>query len=190
MNAEAICRLAPVIPVLTIEEAAHAVPLARALARGGLSAIEITLRTPAALPAIRTLTEAVPDTIVGAGTLLTPRGRARRGRRRRPVRCLARPHRPSARRRRGCRSADATGRRDPRRGEACTRTRPRRAEVLSRRPERRSLGPRCLSRASATGPLLSDRRHSRPKRRRSPRNPERSLHWRQLVRATLRSGGW
>ena len=72
MNAEAICRLAPVIPVLTIEEAAHAVPLARALARGGLSAIEITLRTPAALPAIRTLTEAVPDTIVGAGTLLTP----------------------------------------------------------------------------------------------------------------------
>ena len=72
MNAEAICRLAPVILVLTIEEAAHAVPLARALARGGLSAIEITLRTPAALPAIRTLTEAVPDTIVGAGTLLTP----------------------------------------------------------------------------------------------------------------------
>ena len=73
MNAVAICRLAPVIPVLTIEEAAHAVPLARALARGGLSAIEITLRTPAALPAIRTLTEAVPDMIDGAGTLLTPR---------------------------------------------------------------------------------------------------------------------
>ena len=53
MNAEAICRLAPVFPVLTIEEAAHAVPLARALARGGLGAIESTLRTPAALPAIR-----------------------------------------------------------------------------------------------------------------------------------------
>ena len=46
MNAEAICRLAPVILVLTIEEAAHAVPLARALARGGLSAIEITLARP------------------------------------------------------------------------------------------------------------------------------------------------
>ena len=72
MNAETICRLAPVIPVLTVEETAHAVPLARALSRGGLRVLEVTLRTPAALDAIRAMTEAAPDTIVGAGTLLTP----------------------------------------------------------------------------------------------------------------------
>ena len=72
MNAEAICRLGPVIPVLTVEETAHAAPLARALSRGGLRVLEVTLRTPAALDAIRAMTEAAPDTIVGAGTLLTP----------------------------------------------------------------------------------------------------------------------
>ena len=72
MNAEAICRLAPVIPALTVEETARAAPLARALSRGGLRVLEVTLRTPAALDAIRAMTEAAPDTIVGAGTLLTP----------------------------------------------------------------------------------------------------------------------
>ena len=72
MNAETICRLGPVIPVLTVEEAAHAAPLARALSRGGLRVLEVTLRTPAALDAIRAMIEAAPDTIVGAGTLLTP----------------------------------------------------------------------------------------------------------------------
>ncbi len=60
----------PVIPVLKIERAADAVPLARALARGGLPAIEITLRTPAALEAIRLAVMEVPEAIVGAGTIL------------------------------------------------------------------------------------------------------------------------
>lgn len=63
----------PVIPVLKIEDAAHAVPLARALARGGLPAIEITLRTPAALDAIRLAAAEVPEAIVGAGTILNGR---------------------------------------------------------------------------------------------------------------------
>jgi 2-dehydro-3-deoxyphosphogluconate aldolase/(4S)-4-hydroxy-2-oxoglutarate aldolase len=60
----------PVIPVLKIDRAEDAVPLARALARGGLPAIEITLRTPAALDAIRAASVEVPEAIVGAGTIL------------------------------------------------------------------------------------------------------------------------
>lgn len=62
----------PVIPVLRIERAADAVPLARALAAGGLPAIEITLRTPEALEAIRRAAAEVPEAIVGAGTILNP----------------------------------------------------------------------------------------------------------------------
>jgi len=66
-----ICRLAPVIPVLVIDDAATAAPLAQALIAGGLPALEVTLRTPAALDAIRAMA-AVPGGWVGAGTLLTP----------------------------------------------------------------------------------------------------------------------
>lgn len=66
-----ICALAPVIPVLVIEEAARAADLARALVAGGLPALEVTLRTPAALDAIRAMS-AVEGGVVGAGTLLTP----------------------------------------------------------------------------------------------------------------------
>ncbi|MGC8921229.1 bifunctional 4-hydroxy-2-oxoglutarate aldolase/2-dehydro-3-deoxy-phosphogluconate aldolase [Streptomyces sp. PG2] len=64
--------LAPVLPVVVVDDAAEAVPLARALVAGGLPAIEVTLRTPAALDAIRAVAEAVPDAVVGAGTVLTP----------------------------------------------------------------------------------------------------------------------
>ena len=63
----------PVIPVLKIERAADAVPLAAALARGGLKAIEITLRTAEALEAIRRVAAEVEDCIVGAGTILNAR---------------------------------------------------------------------------------------------------------------------
>jgi 2-dehydro-3-deoxyphosphogluconate aldolase / (4S)-4-hydroxy-2-oxoglutarate aldolase len=63
----------PVIPVLKIDRLADAVPLARALAAGGLPAIEITLRTPDAIDAIRLVREEVPESIVGAGTILTAR---------------------------------------------------------------------------------------------------------------------
>jgi 2-dehydro-3-deoxyphosphogluconate aldolase/(4S)-4-hydroxy-2-oxoglutarate aldolase len=59
----------PVIPVLTIERAADAVPLARALVAGGLPVIEVTLRTKAALEAIRAIAAEVPDCIVGVGTV-------------------------------------------------------------------------------------------------------------------------
>ena len=61
----------PVIPVLKIDDAGNAVPLARALARGGLPVIEITMRTPDALEAIRRAAAEVPEAVVGAGTILT-----------------------------------------------------------------------------------------------------------------------
>jgi 2-dehydro-3-deoxyphosphogluconate aldolase/(4S)-4-hydroxy-2-oxoglutarate aldolase len=67
----AIAARAPIIPVLVVEDAATARPLAEALVAGGLPALEVTLRTPAALDAIRAMA-AVPGGIVGAGTLLTP----------------------------------------------------------------------------------------------------------------------
>lgn len=65
-----ICRLAPVVPVLVVGDAAHAEPLARALVKGGLPALEVTLRTPAALDVIREMSR-VEGGVVGAGTLLT-----------------------------------------------------------------------------------------------------------------------
>lgn len=60
----------PVLPVLTIERLADAVPLAKALMRGGLPAIEVTLRTRHALDAIRLIADEAPEVIVGAGTVL------------------------------------------------------------------------------------------------------------------------
>jgi 2-dehydro-3-deoxyphosphogluconate aldolase/(4S)-4-hydroxy-2-oxoglutarate aldolase len=68
---ESIMRTAPVIPVLVIDEAAHAVPIARALVAGGLRVLEVTLRTPAALDVIRAM-KGVEGAIVGAGTVTNP----------------------------------------------------------------------------------------------------------------------
>jgi 2-dehydro-3-deoxyphosphogluconate aldolase/(4S)-4-hydroxy-2-oxoglutarate aldolase len=70
MDIQAIAALAPVIPVLTIEREADAVPLARALVRGGLPVLEITLRTPVALEALKAIVVQVPRAVVGAGTVL------------------------------------------------------------------------------------------------------------------------
>ncbi len=66
-----ICELAPVIPVLVVDDASSAASLAKALVAGGLPALEVTLRTPAALDAIRAMSE-VEGGVVGAGTLVTP----------------------------------------------------------------------------------------------------------------------
>lgn len=72
MDIAAICRLAPVVPVLTVTDVAQAAPLARALVAGGLKALEVTLRTDAALDAIRAMVDAAPDAVIGAGTLRRP----------------------------------------------------------------------------------------------------------------------
>jgi 2-dehydro-3-deoxyphosphogluconate aldolase / (4S)-4-hydroxy-2-oxoglutarate aldolase len=68
---ETIMLAAPVIPVLVIDDLAHAVPIARALVAGGLPVLEVTLRTPVALDAIQAMRQ-VPGAIVGAGTVLNP----------------------------------------------------------------------------------------------------------------------
>ncbi|MEV7564004.1 bifunctional 4-hydroxy-2-oxoglutarate aldolase/2-dehydro-3-deoxy-phosphogluconate aldolase [Streptomyces tanashiensis] len=65
---------ARVVPVVVVEDAADAVPLARALAAGGLPLIEVTLRTPAALDAVRAIAAEVPEAVVGAGTVVSPAG--------------------------------------------------------------------------------------------------------------------
>jgi len=70
-QAATVCELAPVVPVLVVDDADSAMELATALISGGLPALEVTLRTPAALDAIREMAQ-VEGGVVGAGTLLSP----------------------------------------------------------------------------------------------------------------------
>jgi 2-dehydro-3-deoxyphosphogluconate aldolase/(4S)-4-hydroxy-2-oxoglutarate aldolase len=60
---------APVIPVIVLQDVAHAVPMARALVAGGIRMLEVTLRTPQALACIEAIAKAVPEAVVGAGTV-------------------------------------------------------------------------------------------------------------------------
>jgi 2-dehydro-3-deoxyphosphogluconate aldolase / (4S)-4-hydroxy-2-oxoglutarate aldolase len=69
MNIHDILKASPVMPVLVIENPEHAVPLARALVAGGIRTLEVTLRTAAALEAVRAIRAAVPDAVVGVGTI-------------------------------------------------------------------------------------------------------------------------
>ena len=72
MNIREVLALAPVIPVLVVEKLESAAPLAKALYDGGLTVLEITLRTPVALAVIEAMRVAVPQAIIGAGTLTRP----------------------------------------------------------------------------------------------------------------------
>ena len=69
MNVRDMMRIGPVIPVIVIDELPHAVPLAQALVAGGVRVLEVTLRTPAALEAIRAMAREVEGAIVGVGTI-------------------------------------------------------------------------------------------------------------------------
>jgi 2-dehydro-3-deoxyphosphogluconate aldolase/(4S)-4-hydroxy-2-oxoglutarate aldolase len=69
---ESLLDVVPVLPVVVIDRLEDAVPVARALVAGGLPAIELTLRTPVALDAIRAIADDVPEILVGAGTVVTP----------------------------------------------------------------------------------------------------------------------
>ena len=71
LSPEDVLKLSPVIPVVVIDDAGHAEPLARVLLASGIRTIEVTLRTPAALDAIRAITQGAPEMIVGAGTVLS-----------------------------------------------------------------------------------------------------------------------
>lgn len=72
MNIPELLRLAPVIPVIVIDELEHAVPLAKALIDGGLRVMEVTLRTPVALQAVNAIAQHVKGAIVGVGTITRP----------------------------------------------------------------------------------------------------------------------
>lgn len=69
VSAESILTAGPVVPVIVINKLEHAVPLAKALVAGGVRVLEVTLRTPCALDAIRKIAQEVPDAIIGAGTV-------------------------------------------------------------------------------------------------------------------------
>lgn len=71
LTPEAVMRLTPVLPVVTIDDTGKAVELARVLLASGISTIEVTLRTPAALEAIAAIAHGAPEMIIGAGTVLT-----------------------------------------------------------------------------------------------------------------------
>lgn len=71
LSVDEVMALAPVIPVLVVENVGDAVPLAQALVAGGLPALEVTMRTPAALDVMREMAQ-VPGAVVGAGTVLNP----------------------------------------------------------------------------------------------------------------------
>ncbi|QFG69734.1 bifunctional 4-hydroxy-2-oxoglutarate aldolase/2-dehydro-3-deoxy-phosphogluconate aldolase [Ornithinimicrobium pratense] len=72
LTMEEICRMSPVVPVVKVPSAEAAVSVAKALVRGGVPVIELTLRTPAAIEAIRAIAAEVPDIVLGAGTVTTP----------------------------------------------------------------------------------------------------------------------
>lgn len=72
MNIEQILSSTPVMPVLVIKQLEHAVPLAQALVDGGIRVLEVTLRTPVALDAVKAIADEVTDAIVGVGTLTRP----------------------------------------------------------------------------------------------------------------------
>ncbi len=75
LTIDEIMRLSPVIPVLVIEDIAHAVPLGRALVAGGLPVLEITLRTPVAMDCIERMAGEIEGAVVGAGTVISPQMR-------------------------------------------------------------------------------------------------------------------
>jgi 2-dehydro-3-deoxyphosphogluconate aldolase / (4S)-4-hydroxy-2-oxoglutarate aldolase len=69
---ESLIERVPVIPVVVLHDAAHAVPVAEALVEGGVPVIELTLRTSAALTCIEQIATRVPEILLGAGTITTP----------------------------------------------------------------------------------------------------------------------
>lgn len=72
MSAPSLLDRVPVVPVVVLHDADHAVPVARALVAGGLPAIELTLRTPVALECVRRIAAEVPEILLGVGTVVSP----------------------------------------------------------------------------------------------------------------------
>ena len=173
----------PVIPVLTIERTADAVPLARALVAGGLPVIEVTLRTKAALDAIKAIAAEVPDCVVGVGTVTRVADIAAAisaG-----AKYLVSPGTPPEL---AAALADApvpgvARMRHGLRGDGARRARLQGAEVLPRRSLRRHGVAEIRRGAAARDQVLPDRRHRREEHRGIPRLPERARGRRLVGRA-------
>ena len=170
-----IMTLAPVIPVLTVASVEDGVGQAKALVAGGLYAIEVTLRTPSALAAIRKIAESVPGAVVGAGTIVSVEQideAIAAG-----ARFLVSPGAPPALAKAaaqspvpflpGCATASEA--------MALQGARLSRAEALSRRSGRRREAARVACRAPARSPLLPDRRHRSREGARVSQAAERAL---------------
>ena len=70
ISAEQVLSTGPVVPVIVVKQPEHAVPMAKALVAGGIRVLEVTLRTPVAMDALRAIIREVPEAIVGAGTVI------------------------------------------------------------------------------------------------------------------------
>ena len=70
ISAEQVLSTGPVVPVIVVNQPEHAVPMAKALVAGGIRVLEVTLRTPVAMDALRAIIREVPEAIVGAGTVI------------------------------------------------------------------------------------------------------------------------
>ena len=155
IKAEALCNLAPVIPVLVLDDVATARPLAEALVAGGLPVLEVTLRTPVALDVISEMAK-VEGGVVGAGTLLTPQdvknavnaGATFGVSPARPTHCWTPVKRRICPCYRGC---------NLKRGDAPVRTRIPRAEIFPRRGKRRRARIKGDWRPATTSQILPNR---------------------------------
>ena len=178
----------PVIPVVTIDDPRRAVDLARALVAGGLTAIEVTLRTPAALDCIRAVAGEVEGLVVGAGTVLDARqaDEAMKAGARFLVSPGATESLIEAVREAGCRVAAGRGHR--RRGDAARRGRFCAVEILPGRAVGRRRLPQGGGAGSARHPLLPDRRRRRQECVRLSRAAERVRGRRLLGRAVSSAG--
>ena len=173
--------LGPVVAVVVIERLADAVPMARALVAGGVRAIEVTLRTPVALDAMRAIAAEVEGAHVGAGTVITPAdfAAAERAGARFAVSPGATATLVAAAR--GLRAAVVARRRDRLRSDGGAGTRPSPSSSCSP-PKPRAARPCCAAPRPLAGPaLLSHRRHHPGQRRQLPRAAQRRLRRRLLA---------
>ena len=190
---EEILRAAPVIPVITIERARDAVPLARALVAGGLKALEITLRTPAAPAAAEAIVREVPEAMVGLGTVLTAQDldTARTLNARFALSPGATPELLDAAAQ--ARSAVHSRRADRLRADGRARARLRRRQVLPGRSGRRDRGLARAGRPLSAGAVLPDGRRRRGQLRRLAGAAQRRLRRRLVAGAGGRhpqAGNW
>ena len=173
--------LAPVIPVLTIARIEDAVPLARALAAGGLGVLEVTLRTPAALEAIARIKAELPSAIVGAGTILTPADMAAASEAGADFLVSPGATRASGRRRQTTIAALPAGRGNRQRSHAVAGARFSLSEILSSRSLWRSGRSESIARPARRYRLLPDRRHHGGQCARLSRARQRGLRRRELA---------